>query len=221
MSDPSCPRIPAVWTDRPADNRPEVCANPAQTDRDSTILSLLERLAACPQDRLLITIDGPCGSGKSTLAARLGEAIGAPVLHMDDYVVPHARKTPERLAIPGGNADVERLQTEILLPWQAGEAIVARPYLCHEDRLGDAITLQPGRCLILEGTYCNLPVIAQHASLRLFLTVSPQEQQRRLLQRVGPERLQAFNSRWIPLEKAYFAALRLPDDGCYVLPQDV
>ena len=221
MSEPSCPRIPAVWMDHLADNRPGVCSNSVNTDQDSAFLTLLERLAACPQERLLITIDGPCGSGKSTLAARLGEVIDAPVLHMDDYVIPHARKTPERLAIPGGNADVERLQTEILLPWLAGEAIVTRPYLCHEDRLGNAVTLQPGHCLILEGTYCNLPVIAQHASLRLFLTVSPQEQQRRLLQRVGPERLQAFNSRWIPLEKAYFAALHLPDAGCYVLPQEV
>ena len=65
---------------------------------------------------LLITLDGPCGGGKSTLAAALGTVLGCTVLHMDDYVIPHAQKTPERLAQPGGNADAERLCRELLNP---------------------------------------------------------------------------------------------------------
>lgn len=179
------------------------------------ILSLLEDKA---QPRLLVTIDGPCGSGKSTLAAALAEATGAPVIHMDDFVIPHARKTPERLGIPGGNADTERLLAEVIRPWQDGSPASVRPYLCHEDRFGDAAPLPDSRLLILEGTYSNLPVIAEHAALRIFLTIDVQAQQRRLLGRVGPERLQAFNDRWIPLENAYFHAFSLPDDGCLVLP---
>ena len=83
--------------------------------------------------------------------------------------------------------------------------------------MGDAQPLPDSRLLILEGTYCNLPAIAQHASLRVFLTIDAAEQQRRLLSRVGPERLATFNARWIPLENAYFAALRLPDAGCVIL----
>ncbi len=170
--------------------------------------------------RTLVTIDGPCGSGKSTLAAALAEQLACPVVHMDDYVIPHAMKTPERLAIPGGNADAERLLAEVIRPWLAGKAACVRPYLCHEDRFGEAETLQESPVLILEGTYSNLPDIAKHASLRLFLTIAPDEQQRRLLGRVGPERLQAFNERWIPLENAYFTAYGLPNAGCIVLPQD-
>lgn len=181
---------------------------------------ILKALAKLPGQRILITIDGPCGSGKSTLADKLSQAVGAPVIHMDDFVIPHAQKTPERLAIPGGNADAERLASEVLQPWADGKPVSYRKYLCHEDAYSTPETFQPSRCLIIEGTYSNLPAIAEHAGLRLFLTVSPQTQQRRLLQRVGPDRIHAFNERWIPLENAYFSAYGLPDDGCMVIGAD-
>lgn len=181
--------------------------------RLSRALSLMEDMPP----RCIITIDGPCGSGKSTLAAMLSQAIGAAVVHMDDFVIPHAQKTAERLARPGGNADVERLMAEVVRPWLAGDPVVFRPYLCHEDRPGEAQRLPDSPLLIIEGTYANLPDIAVHAARRLFLTISPQEQQQRLLQRVGSERLKTFNERWIPLENAYFAAFGLPDEGCVLL----
>ncbi len=183
-----------------------------------TLQAILTRLAALPGDRLLVTIDGPCGSGKTTLARQLAAATSEPGVHMDDFAIPHAQKTQERLAVPGGNADVTRLLTEVISPWLAGEPAFVRPYLCHEDRFGEGQPLPAGCLLILEGTYANLPAIAEHASMRLFLRVDAREQQRRLLQRVGAERLVAFNDRWIPLENAYFAAFSLPDAGCIVLP---
>ena len=178
---------------------------------------ILRMISVLGGNRLLITIDGPCGSGKSTLAAQLAEATGAPIVHMDDYVIPHAQKTAERLAIPGGNADAERLLGEVIHPWLAGEKACVRPYLCHEDRYADAQPLPDTRLLILEGTYSNLPAVASHAALRLFLTIEADVQQQRLLRRVGAERLVAFNERWIPLENAYFTAYGLPDAGCTVV----
>lgn len=178
------------------------------------VIALLEKRK---EARLLVTIDGPCGSGKSTLASALSEALSAPVVHMDDYVIPHAQKTAERLAIPGGNADQERLLSEVIRPWLAGDTAIVRPYLCHEDRFGAGAPLPDSRLLILEGTYCHLPAISELAALRLFLTVDDVEQQNRLRQRVGDERLAAFNNRWIPLEKAYFSAYGLPDAGCMLI----
>lgn len=183
----------------------------------SQIARVASLLDGMRQERVIVTIDGPCGSGKSTLAAALAEAFSAPVVHMDDYVIPHAQKTAERLAVPGGNADHERLLAEVIRPWLAGETAIVRPYLCHEDRFGDAAPLPDSRLLILEGTYCNLPAISEYAALRLFLTIEPEDQQKRLLERVGNEGLAAFNTRWIPLENAYFAAYHLPDEGCLLL----
>ncbi|MBR0217023.1 MAG: uridine kinase, partial [Clostridia bacterium] len=74
-------------------------------------------------------LDGPCASGKTTLAAFLEHAIpNLYIVHMDDYYIPMAQKTPERLSVPGGNADKERLLEEVLLPHRAGKDAVVRPY---------------------------------------------------------------------------------------------
>ena len=75
--------------------------------RDARIAPILTRIAQLPKKpRLLVTIDGPCGSGKSTLADALSDALNAPIIRMDDFFLPHALKTPQRLAIPGGNVVV-------------------------------------------------------------------------------------------------------------------
>ena len=43
--------------------------------------------------------------------------------------------------------------------------------------------------------------------------VSPEEQLRRIAARSGPEKLAAFQARWIPLEEAYFQAFS-PEKHC-------
>ena len=79
-------------------------------------------------DRPLITIDGPCASGKTTLASRLAEMLDAAVIHTDEFVIPHALKTEERLAVPGGNCDSGRLVREVCAPWRAGLPILFSRY---------------------------------------------------------------------------------------------
>ena len=87
---------------------------------DARIAPILTRIAQLPKKpRLLVTIDGPCGSGKSTLADALSDALSAPIIRMDDFFLPHALKTPQRLAIPGGNVDLERLMQEVIIPGSA------------------------------------------------------------------------------------------------------
>ncbi len=169
------------------------------------------------EPRLLVTLDGPCATGKTTLAQFLSESLHAAVLHTDDFVIPHARKTPEQLAIPGGNCDAERLASETLGPWRAGSAATFRRYDFRRDRLCPEEALPNRRILILEGSYCNLPVIRRYADVRLFLTASRETRLRRLRERESPESLQGFFDRWIPLEDAYFEAYRLPDAGCLIL----
>ncbi len=189
---------------------------------DSAALeAILARVRQLPADvPQLIALDGPCGSGKTTLADALAKHLNAPVVHMDDFCIPHAQKTPERLAIPGGNADVARLTQEVLAPFLARAPIVYRRYLCHEDALSAPVTLPPTSLLLLEGSYSLLPEIRQHVSLAIFLQISPALQQERLLQRVGSQRLMDFNRRWIPLESCYFRAFQLPDADCLLLSAD-
>ena len=130
-------------------------------------------------------------------------------------------KTPQRLAIPGGNVDLERLMQEVIIPFAAGQPVVYRRYLCREDAFSAPIPLPDAPITILEGSYSMLPDIRRHADLSLFLWINPEVQQERLLQRVGAARLKDFNARWIPLENAYFDAYHLPDESCVLVPQDV
>ena len=167
--------------------------------------------------RILITIDGPCACGKTTLADRLAEALGAAVVHTDDFVVPHALKTEERLAVPGGNCDAERLRTEVVLPWKEGRAVRLRRYDCRKDLLLPEATLPDTELLILEGSYSNLPGIREYADVRVFMDVPREIREERLARRESVRSLQTFRERWIPLEEAYFKAFRLPDPGCILI----
>lgn len=179
---------------------------------------IVKLVAENKADRLLVTIDGPCASGKTTFARRLSEALCAPVIHTDDFVIPHARKTAERLALPGGNCDAERLVQEVLAPFQKGEQVRFRRYDCRADCLLPEEELREGvRVLILEGSYCNLPVIRKFAALRLFVDTPEAIRMERLQIRETPESLRRFREMWIPLENAYFQAYHLPDGGCMIV----
>ena len=170
--------------------------------------------------RMLVTIDGPCASGKTTLARRLAETIHAGVVHTDDFVIPHAQKTAERLARPGGNCDAERLVREVLEPFKRGAPVKYRRYDCKADCLTPEEELPDVNVLILEGSYCNLPVIRAYADLRLFMDTPGETRMERLRERETPESLRRFQEKWIPLENAYFEAYRLPDNGCIILAKE-
>lgn len=178
------------------------------------VLDAVEALQG--RERLLIAIDGPCGSGKTTLAALLCRILVCPCVHMDDFHMPHARKTPERMAQPGGNSDRERLLAEVLLPWREGRAVTYRPYDCAADGPGGPIALSTCPVLVLEGSYAHHPDLARLTDVSVFVRVGREEQLRRIAAR-SPEKLQQFIDRWIPLEDSYFRAFQLPAPGSVVV----
>ena len=171
--------------------------------------------------RSLAVLDGPCGSGKSTLALRLSQAIPTlQVVHMDDFYTPMSKKTRERLSVPGGNADWERLCAEVLTPWLYGQDGLIRPYVCHEDRYLPSVILHADCPLLIEGSYSGLPQISAKADFRFFLSISTELQTERILHRNGPDGLKAFQEKWIPLENSYFTYYHLPDPAWHVICQE-
>ena len=90
--------------------------------------------------RILITIDGPCAAGKTTLALEMAGRIQAAVIHTDDFVIPHEQKTKERLSVPGGNCDIDRLMAEVIHPWVTGKPI--RYIKAYKDELPPRIVAQ-------------------------------------------------------------------------------
>ena len=167
--------------------------------------------------RILVSVDGPCASGKTTLAGVLAGLFGAGVVHTDDFVLPHWRKTPERLRIPGGNLDDERLIGEVLEPWKKGEKIIYSRYDCHGGRFIPADPIFDAEVLFLEGSYALLPSVRRYTDVPLFVTAPWEVRRERLKKRESPESYKRFMDLWIPLENVYFEAYSLPDGTCTVI----
>jgi len=153
-----------------------------------------------------LLLDGPCATGKTTLASKLGEAYGAPVIHMDDFYVPWKEKTPERLSLPGGNADWERFLAEVTEPMLAGGPIVYLPFLPRTQSLGEAVTVEVGRLTIIEGAYACHERLRHGGNLKVKINCPADVRLWRLRLR-DPERYPDFLKLWIPLENLYFSEM--------------
>ncbi len=167
-------------------------------------LTRLTRAKAQDQSPVIVAIDGRCGAGKSTLASALAERLDANLIHMDDFFLRPEQRTPERLAIPGENIDHERFLSEVLVPLRKGAPFTYRPFSCERGELTDPVTVSPRAVTIVEGSYACHPAMRAYYDLRLFLTVEPEEQMRRLRARNG-DYAEVFRQKWIPLEEAYFS----------------
>ena len=169
------------------------------------------RLAAGESVRL--AIDGQAAAGKSTLAGMLADLYQCSLIHMDDFFLPHPRKTPERLREPGGNIDYERFLLEAVEPLKRGEPFTYRPYNCHTQDYGDPVAVDPRTMVIVEGAYSLHPLYAENFHLKVFYAIDPPLQTRRILWRNGERMLERFLKEWIPLESRYIEAFCIPD-GC-------
>ena len=90
----------------------------------------------------IIAIDGRCAAGKTTLAARLVKELGGDVIHMDDFFLPPALRTPERRSEPGGNVHYERFLTEVLPNLRSGRPFSYRRFDCSRMTLGEEIPVK-------------------------------------------------------------------------------
>lgn len=169
--------------------------------------------------RSVIVLDGPCGSGKTTLSGLLGRMCGATPIPMDDFFLPFDLRTPERLAQPGGNVHYERFEQEVLRQLAPGKPVCWNRFHCAD---GTLIPRSIPACdtVIIEGSYSHhpyfRPACERLQALRVFVSVEPGEQLRRIRLR-DPGMLQAFETRWIPLEKKYFEAYDIQSAADVVL----
>ncbi|MEL7603506.1 MAG: hypothetical protein AAGU77_10160 [Bacillota bacterium] len=179
--------------------------------------------AFCRIDKLLanskpvrVAIDGKSASGKTSLAALISDVYDANVFHMDDFFLPPERRTPERLAEPGGNVDYERFAAEVVPGILSGKAFEYRAYSCKTGAY-QPVKVMPEPLSIVEGAYSLHPALAAlKYDLAIFLDIDPQEQSRRIRARDGEAMHGRFMSEWIPLEERYFAAFGLPGSGSLV-----
>lgn len=163
------------------------------------------------KQQVLVAIDGKCTSGKTTLARQLAECYDCNVFHMDDFFLRPEQRVPERFAEVGGNVDYERFLEEVLLPLKTGKPFSYRPFQCATFTMADPVAVTPKKLNIVEGTYSLHPYFANPYDLTVLLTVEPETQRQRILQR--PQRVhKPFFELWIPMENAYLEALAVHAD---------
>ena len=162
------------------------------------------------KSQVLVAIDGCCTGGKTTLAATLTELYDCNVFHMDDFFLRPEQRTEARFAETGGNVDYERFREEILIPLTEGHKFFYRPFDCSTFQLADSVAVLPKQLNIIEGTYSHHPHFGDVYDLKIFVTIAPQLQKTRILQR--PAFLhQKFFKLWIPMEQQYFSGFQIQE----------
>lgn len=184
--------------------------------RFQCILPILQHLHAAPEIHI-IALDGRAASGKTTKAALLNSILDAPVIHMDDFFLPPAMRTPERLAQPGGNVDYERFAQEVLPGLSAGKAFAYRIFDCSTMDFSGKREIVAAPIRIVEGSYAHHPALGDYADLRVFSTIDADEQIARILRRNGEKMAEMFRTRWIPMEETYFSHFSIREKADIVL----
>ncbi len=168
---------------------------------------------------LLFALDGMAASGKSTLAGQLAATLSSPLIHMDDFFLPAARRKEGKQVIPAANIDLCRFQEEVLLPLEKGQAFTFQRFDCRLQTLVEERSIAASDLYIIEGSYALHPQLVDHWDLTAFAVVSPELQWARLQRRcVGdPEWLRDFQERWLPMERAYEKAFSLREKADFLL----
>jgi len=182
----------------------------------SELLQKLTDMKACGKRRI-VAIDGGCASGKTTLAAKLSEALGVSVFHMDDYFLRPEQRTNERIGEPGGNVDIERFFSEILLPLYRGKpTITYTPFSCHTMSLCEPKQVTPTSLTLVEGAYACHPSLTSFYALKVFVSCPMDIRKQWILSR-NPDNAEAFFTRWMPMENLYFEYFDIQNQCDYTI----
>ena len=188
--------------------------------RYARLLPLFAPLAKLMKEKkpCVLAIDGRAASGKSTVAALLASVTGASLVHMDDFFLPPALRTQERLSEAGGNVDYERFSREVLPVLRKNEKFSYQRFECGEVMaLGGFVEVEKSDIIIVEGSYSLHPYFGPYADLKVFSDINSETQMARILARNGEEMAEMFRTRWIPMEEKYFSAFSVKENADIIL----
>lgn len=157
--------------------------------------------------RVIIAIDGMSGAGKTHLANRLRQCFPqSDIIHMDDFYLPKAERTDERMAEPGGHMDTERFTEEVATPIWKGLVPLYRKFDCKTQSYSPSVSCSKDATLcIVEGTYATHPNIPDVYDLRIFAEADQSICLDRIKERAASNKeVEMFETTWIPRETQYF-----------------
>ena len=144
----------------------------------SPVIDAAEALRAGKRP-VVLALDGMAAAGKTTAARTLAARWGAPVVHMDDFFLPAALRTPARYTEPGGNVHYERFAAEVLPGLRDGAPFSYRVFDCSVMDYRGRIDIPASPIVIVEGSYALHPRFGDYADVTIFCAVDADEQARR------------------------------------------
>lgn len=167
---------------------------------------------------IIIAIDGMSGSGKTTLGEFLHKHFSeSNLFHMDDYFLQPHQRTEERLSEIGGNVDYERFKSEIIDHLTDQFGLVYRIYNCQTQKLCPHIHIPWNPLVIIEGSYSQHPYFEAPYALRIFCSITFDQQVERIEKRNGTTMLKRFLNEWIPKENLYFKTFSIKEKADFLL----
>ncbi|MCL2217592.1 MAG: uridine kinase [Defluviitaleaceae bacterium] len=157
----------------------------------------------------IIAIDGRSASGKTTMAKGWAAALGAEIIHMDDFFLPPELRTEARLSEPGGNIHYERFIDEVLSGLKENNGFSYRVFDCKVMEYTSERSIIPALWIIVEGAYSHHPCFGDYMDLRVFSDIDSATQLERVKIRDGKEKAEDFAAKWIPMEEEYIRAFRI------------
>jgi len=180
-------------------------------------VAAIERiLKETDKNPVVVAIDGKCASGKTTLGYYLQKLFDCNLFHMDDFFLQNHQRTQERLNEPGGNVDYERFKEEVLTPLLAGKPVKYRIFNCSLRKIDREYEIAPKRLNIVEGSYSQHPYFKNPYDLRVFLDIDTKTQTENIKKRNGPDKLDVFLNKWIPMENKYFEYFKIKENSLVI-----
>ncbi|HEY2507712.1 MAG TPA: hypothetical protein VGI58_14450 [Streptosporangiaceae bacterium] len=156
---------------------------------------------------LVVAVDGHGGAGKTTIATATAAAIGASVVHTDDFFTP---------ALPGASLadyyDWRRIRAEALQPLRAGLAArFDRFDWAAGHGLDGRVDVEPAELILLEGVFAAAPQLADLVDRTVLVQTPAPERLRRLHARIPADE---WDEAWLAAEREYFGHVRPPSSFC-------
>ena len=158
------------------------------------------------RDTAVVAVDGRSGSGKTLLASAVADALGCPLVRLDDLYP----------GWDGLEAGVALLTEHVLAPLARGERAAYPRWDWMRSRPGRTVEVDAGPLLVVEGCGALVPPAVAYAAVRVWLDAPDEVRKERALSRDG-ETYAPHWERWAAQEDAVYAAARPRDTAHLVL----
>lgn len=151
----------------------------------------------------VIGIDGRCGSGKTHLGEAISHLYECPLIHIDDFFLPHYLRTENRI-----NIHDERFIKEVIEPYTLKQAMHVGKFTHRLMDVGSYETIPYHPMLVVEGSYAFVSSLIDFYDYKIFVDVNPIKQMERIKKRNGSYAT-VFETKWIPQEEQYFKTYKV------------